>query len=169
MYSSNLNEILHILNGMQHHWVVRLEVPATEEADVGTPWQAELFFVEGKVITCHVSSRVDGRLLFMDQEALRWLARLQHFAWKLEPFTSSQASAPVVSDSQAAPLLQQVPRRILQAEQGVMNAWSRKQRQVFALVDGSRTIEQIATILHQPSGVVEEILNDLQALEVIQR
>src|SRR5438552_2188005 len=123
VYSSNLNEILHILNGMQHNWVVRLEVPATEEADVGMPWQAELFFIEGKVITCHVSSRVDGRLLFMDQEALRWLARLQHFAWRLEPFTSSQASAPVVSDSQA-PLLQQVPRRILQAEQGVMNAWS---------------------------------------------
>ena len=168
VYSSDLNTILRMLKRTQHHWVVHLQWPETEEAGSGAAWQAELFFVEGKVITCHVSSRVDGHLLLMDQQALRWLASLQHFTWRLEPFTPPQAPAPIFSSTQA-PLVQQVPRRIMQAEQGVMNAWSRKQRQIFGLVDGSRTVEQIATILHQPPPVVAEILNDLQAMGVIQK
>lgn len=168
MYGNDLHEILRMLQGTQQPWVVHLEGSATEEDGSKLPWQAELFFVEGRVTTCHVSRRVDGHLLLKDQEALRWLVSLQRFAWSLEPFTPPQASAPGVSDTQTL-LLQQVPQRILQAEPGVMHACSRKQRQVFGLVDGSRTIEQIATILHQPSETVGEILTELQALGVIQR
>lgn len=41
----------------------------------------------------------------------------------------------------------------------MMNTWSRKQRQVFALVDGSRTSEHIATMLQQPPVVVEKVLD----------
>lgn len=69
------------------------------------------------------------------------------------------------------PLASQVPppQRIVQAEQGVINSWPRKHRQVFALVDGKRSVGQIATMLKQPSAVVEEIVNELQSLGVIRK
>jgi len=44
-----------------------------------------------------------------------------------------------------------------------MNDWSRRHRQVFALIDGSRTIEQIATMLQQPPWVVEKFLGCIRA------
>lgn len=68
-----------------------------------------------------------------------------------------------------ATLVQQVPKRTTQVEKRMMNTWSRKKRQVFALVDRSRTSEHIATMLQQSSGVVEKVLADLQAIGAIQR
>ena len=61
------------------------------------------------------------------------------------------------------------PQRIVQAEQGVISSWPRKHRQVFALVDGKRSVGQIAALLKLPPTVVEEIVNDLQLLGVIRR
>jgi MFS family permease len=61
------------------------------------------------------------------------------------------------------------PQRIVQAEQGVNHSWSWKHRQIFALVDGKRSVVHIAAMLKQPPEVVEEIVNDLQLQGVIQR
>lgn len=61
------------------------------------------------------------------------------------------------------------PQRIVQAEQGVIRSWPRKHRQTFALVDGKRSVGQIAAMLKQPPAFVEEIINDLQSLGVIRR
>jgi len=44
---------------------------------------------------------------------------------------------------------------------------SRKQRQVFALVDGTRSAERIAAILRQPVEVVVKVLHDLETMGVI--
>jgi hypothetical protein len=57
----------------------------------------------------------------------------------------------------------------VQAEQGVISSWPRKHRQIFALVDGKRSVGQIAAMLKQPPAVVEVIVDDLQSLGVIQR
>jgi predicted transcriptional regulator len=40
---------------------------------------------------------------------------------------------------------------------------SREHRQVFALVDGQRTIEEIAHLLHRPSDVIVGVLQELRA------
>ena len=61
------------------------------------------------------------------------------------------------------------PQRSLQAEQGVISAWPRKHRHIFALVDGKRSVGQIAAMLKLPPAVVEAIVNDLQSLGVIRR
>jgi len=61
------------------------------------------------------------------------------------------------------------PQRIVQAEQSVISSWPRKHSQVFALVDGKRSVRDIATILKLSPAVVEGVVNDLQSLGAIQK
>src|SRR5205085_9605331 len=80
------------------------------------------------------------------------------------PRHSAQPAGLFPQASQVTP-----PQRSVQAEQGVISSWPRKHRQIFALVDGKRSVGQIATMLKLPPSVVEAIVNDLQSLGVIQR
>jgi hypothetical protein len=161
MYTGDLSEILRTLKETEASGVIY-----TEGMSPGGPWQAELTLFKGQVTSCQVRSSEDGRSLLTDYEALRWLASLGYLIWKRVTSTPKQNSP--LHDSQAT-LLQsyEVPRRLAPAEQVGMHSWSRKQRQVFALVDGRRSTERIAAILCQPLSVVGEILYDLQAKGVI--
>jgi hypothetical protein len=167
MYTSDLAKLLQTLRGTQKNYVVHIELPKAAAIGPGEPWQAQLTLIEGKV-TCKVWSRVDKRVLFTNDEAIRWLATLPHLSWSLEPFVPQRTPVPALRRSQAISL-QLIPRRIAPVDKKMMNTWSRKQRQVFALVNGTRTIEHIATILQQPPHVVEQVLDDLQAIGVVQR
>ncbi len=167
MYTSDFAHLLQTLHGTQQNCVVHMELPETAQIGPGEPWQAQLTLIEGKV-TCQVWSKVDKRVLLTNDEALHWLATLPRLSWSPEPFVPQQAPVSAWQRSQeiSEPV---VPRRITQVNTKLMNTWSRKQRQVFALIDGSRTTEHIATMLQLPPSVVEQVLNDLQAIGVIQR
>jgi hypothetical protein len=164
---------------------------------MGEPWQARLSLVEGHVVACYVHSQVDGRRLLSGDEALRWLAHWgqRELAWTLKVFTPHQTvphpapAGPLPPERNVAPPQRvsqpgdlptpaglilpatQVtpPQRIEQAEQGVISSWPRKHRQIFALVDGKRSVGHIAAILKQSPEVVEGIVNELQSLGVIRR
>lgn len=143
-------------------------VISTEGTGPGVLWQAQLTLSEGQVTTCHVQSSVNGRSLLTDGEAIRWLASLGYLTWERAAFTPQRTSPLVLGDSQTV-LLQSsgVPRRLARAEPVGMHSWSRKQRQVFALVDGNRSTERIAVMLCHPLNVVEDIVHDLQSKGVI--
>ncbi len=167
MYTSNFTKLVQMLQETQKNWVVHIE---TEEIGSGKPWQAQLSFVGGIVATGHVWQKRDGRVLFTNGEAIRWLTSLPQFSWTLSALTLPEVVSPALRDTQAGlSSPSRVPRRALQAEQQVISPWSRRQRQVFALVDGTRSAERIALILRQPPQVVEETLNELQAMDVITR
>ena len=88
--------------------------------------------------------------------------------------TPARYGSPPHHVAQPAGLLQRArqntpPQRIVQAEQSVISTWPRKHRQVFALVDGKRSLGQIADILKLSPAVVEGVVNDLQSLGVIRR
>jgi hypothetical protein len=165
--ASDLTELLQMLQGTQKNWVAHIALPQAVASGSGEPWQAQLTVIEGKV-TCQIWSSVDKRVLLTNDRAIRWLATLPRLSWSLEPINPPRASTRAFQGSQATQV-QQVPQRTTHVEKRVMNTWSRKQRQVFALVDGSRTSEHIATMLQQPPGVVEKVLDDLQAIGVVQR
>jgi hypothetical protein len=163
MYTSDLTRLLGMLRETQANGVIY-----TKWAGSGEPWQAHLTLFEGQVITCHIQSSVDGQRLLTDGEALGWLASLGTLTWEREASPLRQAPLSLPGDSQTDFLQPfEVPRRLVQGEQGGMHAWSRKQRQVFALVDGRRSIERIAVILCQPLNVVKEIVHDLRARGVL--
>jgi hypothetical protein len=163
MYTSDLTSLLGMLKETRANGVI-----SSEGTGPGELWQAQLTLFEGQVTTCHVQTSVHGQSLFTDGAAIRWLASLGNLTWKPVASTPQQASLSVLHDSQAV-LFQasEVPRRLAQVEQGAIHSWSRKQRQVFALVDGRRSAERIAVILRQPLNVVEDILHDLQSRGVI--
>jgi len=58
------------------------------------------------------------------------------------------------------PMLAQVPYRIAPTGQD-MSTWSRKHRRVFALIDGTKSVAQIADMLGLPPAMVEQIVADL--------
>jgi hypothetical protein len=165
--AGNLAELLQMLQGTQKNWVAHIALPEAVASGAGEPWKAKLTVIEGKV-TCQVWSSVDKRVLLTNDGAIRWLATLPRLSWSLEPIVPPMASIRALHGSLAT-LVQQVPQRTTHVEKRVLNTWSRKQRQVFALVEGSRTSEHIATMLQQPPVVVEKVLDDLQAIGAIQR
>ena len=167
MNASDLTALLQMLQGTQKNWVAHIALPEAVAIGSGEPWQAQLTVIEGKV-TCQVWRNVDKRVLLTNDRAIRWLATLPRLSWSLEPINPPRVSTRALQGSQAT-LVHQVPKRITHVEKRMMNTWSRKQRQVFALVDGSRTSEHIATMLQQPIEMVEKVLDDLQAIGVIQR
>lgn len=168
MYISDLTELLYLLHQTEKSWIVHIESPETELEGVRAQWQARLAFIEGVVTTCHIWSGEDTHRLFSDNAGLEWLAAQPHLAWKLELLNSQQKSPAVFQDVRAS-TSQQIPRRTVQVDMNLMSIWPLRQRQVFLLVDGSRTIEQIAMILRQPSDAIEQILNELQWMQVIQK
>src|SRR5436305_12115562 len=161
MNTSTFTELVQMLKETQKNWVVNIE---TEESGSEKLWQAQLSFVDGIVTICHVWYKADRRGLLPDREAARWLTNLPSLRWTLEELTSQQAfngSQAVLSSSS------QVPQQFKQVEQRLILSLSRKQRQIFALVDGTRSAERIAAILRQPVGVVVQVLYDLEAMGVI--
>jgi len=150
--------------------VVHLELANVQRNEKGELWRAHLYLVEGHVAACHVQSQVDGRRLLSDSEAMRWLARWgqREFVWSLEIFTLQQ-TAPHPAPAGLLPPATQMPtpQRSAQVEQSVISTWPRKYRQIFALVDGRRSLGQIAALLKLPPVVVEKIVNDLQSMGII--
>ena len=155
MFASDLTTLLQILNETQANCVISTVGEAS-----GAPWQAQLTLFEGQVTFCQVLNSVNGQILLTNSTAVHWLASLGNLAWE-------QMDAPP-RPSQADPFHPHaVPRRLAASEQGGVHMWSRKQRQVFGLVDGKRSIERIAMLLRQPPGMVEDIVYDLQSSGVI--
>ncbi len=163
MYAADLPALLKILQEIEAN-----EVLATAGMGPGEPWHAQLILVKGHVTHCWVYSRMNGRRLLADGEALRWLASLGDLIWKPQVSTRQ---LPALFPPPAAALAphqgQVIPRRLDKAEPVGMQSWSRKQRQVFALVDGRRSTQRIAAILCQPLEVVAALLNDLRSMGVI--
>jgi len=165
MHTSTFTELVQMLKETQKNCVVNIE---TEETGSEKPWQAQLSFVDGIVTVCHVWYKADGRGLLTDGEAVRWLTNLPSLRWTLKKPAPKQALLQARNGSQAVlSSSPQVPQRFRQVEQRMIPSLSRKQRQVFALVNGTRSAERIAAILHQPAEVVVKVLHDLAAMGVI--
>ncbi len=163
MYTNDLTKMLRMLKERRAN-----DALSTTWTGPGYPWQAQLVLVEGQVTLCQVQSRVDGQSLLTGNEAIRWLASLGELTWEQAAFTPQQPSLPLLRAAQATPpQVAEIPRRLVQGEHTVIHSWSRKQRQVFGLVDGQRSIQRIALILRQPLTLVEDIVHDLQASGVI--
>jgi hypothetical protein len=165
MYTTTFTELVQMLKKTRQNWVVNIE---TEETGSAKSWQAQLSFVDGIVTVCQVSHKADGRSLFTNGGAIRWLTSLPSLTWTLEtlapqPLLPQAVNGPQMFASSPSP----VPRRFRQVEQSVILSLSRKQRQVFALVDGTRSIEKIAVILRQPVEVVTKVLHELEMMGVI--
>lgn len=173
----------------RHSGVVLVEL--REGRPTGEAWQAHLYLTEGQVVTCRIYSKRDGRLLFVNEEAMRWLTKWgqREFAWlaltpkqtrSLHPprqTATPQGLLPPPKRAAPAQRLDEVPpmsnddppQRLILIEQDVMRSLPRNHRRVLALVDGKRSVEKIAAMLRLPLTNVEVILSDLHRAGAIRR
>ena len=158
MYTSSLTTLLQELQAKQATCTI-----FTTGAETGEPWQAQLTFSEGQVISCRVHQSADGQLLLRDGVALQWLASQGSLSWH-QPGTPARLLLPASHTPRADPFLPgAVPHRLAVLGPAERGAWSRKHRQIFGLIDGTRSIERIAMMLRQPLDLVQDLVRDLQA------
>jgi hypothetical protein len=158
MYTSSLNALLRVVQVTQATCTL-----VTGGAETGEPWRAQLTLSEGQVISCQVQQSADGQLLLTAGSALQWLASQGSRSWD-QVGNSPKVLLPASRPPQAEPLLAgAVPHRLAVWGPAERGTWSRKHRQIFGLVDGTRSIERIALMLCQPLDLVQDIVRDLQA------
>ena len=158
MYTDRLTALVQVLQANQATCTI-----FTADAETGEPWQAQLTFSEGQVISCQVQQSAYEQFLLTDDMALQWLASQGSLPWN-----QLGNPAPLLLPDRHAPrpdpfLPGAVPQRLAVVGPAERGAWSRKQRQVFGLIDGTRSIERIAMILRQPLDLVQDLVRNLQA------
>lgn len=111
----------------------------------------------GAVVTCQIVAP-DGRPLLAGEDALQTLRNLGELAWHFsclgETAPQAAASPPLIRDEAGAFTL--VPRRTTSTLP--LAQLPTRIRQVLSLVDGARSLAQIAQILHRSTSDVSQIL-----------
>lgn len=180
MYTKDLTSLLHLLKLSEQSTILRV-MPA-DQAD--EEWYALLSLVEGDVTRCHVLRARDKALLLEGPDALRWLTTLGRLAYEevvsssgptrsLSPAPQRPPPVPPPSGQRGTtrPPFNQAgqanvrgarPTRTARGEQeGVAAIAGREHRQVFLLVDGMHTPEEIADVLRKSPDHVRQLLMDL--------
>jgi len=129
-----------------------------------------LLVQNGNVVSCFIFNK-NGQKLYHDNEAQRLLLTFGTLDWKLVSSISPKAASPVTpSPAQKAKPAESngyfIPRRLMVPD-AQLHAWSTLERSVYFLVDGTRSIEQIATLLSRPITVIEQVIHNFEVAGVI--
>ncbi len=163
-YPLDLATILYLLSQQRQSGQLQAEleeVPGSRE-----PCLARLVLVDGKVVSCLLTTR-RGVELARGERALRILNQLGVIEWIWQTGAEEMtqpASSPELRGLSA------IPRRLVPLSPQILQRCSRVQRRVLSLVDGRRTIGDIATVLAVPSGEIDSlmaVLHELQAMRLI--
>jgi len=183
VYTKDLTFLLRLLHTSKQSGILFVE--ALEQSRLnGMDWQGQFQLENGIVKSCLVRNKADGQVLRRNEEAVYWLTQQGKLAWHMEEqVQSTGALLPALPQSKEAlreqlqddaaedpqpPLawekqLKAIPLRTFSGNNAPVSAFaSREQRQVFALVDGRRTIEEIVHLLHKHPDAVVRILHELQ-------
>ncbi len=139
--------------------------------------RARIDLQEGKIVFCQIEGR-NGRILASKRQALQLVSNLGSREWHLVEAPSpprALSPSPVDRSSPSRRSLQAsslVPQRVPLIDQYALSRLPRRHRQVLSLIDGTRSIERIAALLHSstdgnPIQQVEEIVQELEVLGMI--
>ncbi len=181
MYTKDLSSLLQLLKVSEQSAVLRIEPPEI----TGEAWYARLTLIGGDVMMCQIRRVRDEALLAEGPDALHWLTTLGRLSYEEiqnlprpveTPSSPLQRQLPVsndggqVSGEVLRPFMRAVQENIragkpqrtaLGEREGVVTIMGREHRQVFLLVDGRHTPEEIAGLLHKSPDRIRQILADL--------
>jgi hypothetical protein len=132
---------------------------------------AQLILGQGGISSCVITATTTGAVLFQQQEALSALAHCGDLNWSVVPAPSLHATNVTIPQKDTRPHRgasgqQQRPlpfrRNTLTPE--ILASLSHAQRRVLVLVDGKRSIEEIAHLLSKTPQEVHQLLVPLQSL-----
>lgn len=128
------------------------------------PCHVEITLEAGNIVSSAIVGS-SGSLLTGDR-AYYELTRLGRLRWTFTPQSLSLSQpepAPRALEKHAISR----PRRIVVVEQWEMRPWRRMHKLVYGLVDGKRSVEEIAKLLSATPETIEDILSDLRSIRVI--
>jgi hypothetical protein len=176
--TKDITFLLRLLGSSKQSGVLFVEAPGPDES----PWQGQFQLNNGMVTSCVLLNKADRRPVLRNEEALAWITRQGKISWRLEETASPPEPAlpllPPAGETiredfyrEANPLPPPprnqsgaIPQRTPKGKLVPSNTFaSRDHRQVFALVDGQRSIEEIAQLLHRPSDFIIGVLQELRA------
>ncbi len=165
MYNLDLATLLQLLQEFRRTGSIYAQLPPGALA-LKERCQAKIELIEGKMISCWITTR-NGQYSASGDEALQILHRLGTLDWEFQaqietPQHVSETSPILSTDPSAF-----IPRRLASVEQTTLNRLSRKQRRVFVLVDGERSIAKIVSILFPASPNTKEVIGVLRELEAM--
>ena len=158
-YPLDLATILYILQGQSG----RLQAILEEVPGIREPCQATIMLLEGKVASCFLETR-RGALVGQGEQVLNLLTGLGTVDWLWEAGPGVALQAPTRSSTGT---LSPIPRRREPLRQQALEACSRLQRRVLGLVDGRRTIQEIASLLAVPPTELERLRAVLRELHIM--
>jgi len=177
VYTKDITFLLRLLQTSKQSGMLFVERPGPNEST----WQGQFRLDKGVMMSCLVRNKTDGQVLLSNDEAVRWLISQGRLTWHLEedaPFLPLLLPAPPPHEEakkeqrqveDALPSfvwrkeLGSIPQRTKKGLDAPVNAFaSREHRQVFALVDGQRTVEEIVYLLHKPPDSIVRLLRELQ-------
>lgn len=192
MYYLDFATIIQLLKEFPRSGVLWAELPKGIMNTQETCW-IQLRLLQGEITACQIIASRGGTIV-ADKNVLRKVEGLGPLEWTFGPLKGSPASpmntladdspptylsvpiSPYHSDTSntsnqlSSFLFALVPRRLTTVEQHLLNALTRQQWQILALVDGRRNIAQIAALLFSPSNIesgAEEVLTLLQEMEAL--
>jgi len=181
VYTRDISSLLQLLKVSEQSALLHIEPPE----NTGEAWYARLMLVQGDVTMCQVLRVRDDASLIIGPPALQWLTTLGRLYYEEErqsvqgPASPPPQGQPLVSppvERESAGTLQPFiravqeglyvgnPRRTALGErEGGTAIAGREHRQVFLLVDGFHTLEEIASLLHKSPERVRQVLTELQS------
>ena len=187
-YELDLETLLSLLEGMHQNSILFTNVPSGFLGQK-TSCQVRIDLVAGRVAYCHIEDS-EGRIhvlgnknafsLFYDMGPLEWFVetRLPDTPSSLADTNASLPGTmlpaitrplPAIPSQNTKPLRKIssiVPRQIVNVEPQFLQRLSRNQRRVLVLVDGTRNIEKITSILYSsPQDNMQIVLKTLRELE----
>ncbi len=176
-YALPLDDLLLVLRTSGHTYYVRAALPASLfpfPARRGERVVAEVLVTAGQVRCCQIRdqrgvSRIEGA------QALAWVRSREEVIWVVTQATLPEASLPAMSAASAAPLASRYgspplalpwaarpPPIRRRDDPGMMAHLSPRQRRVWLLVDGRRTVHQLAPLLGMSLEVLDQELTELE-------
>ncbi len=164
VYNLDLETMLFTLSRRQLSGSLVADVPKGRVGKELT--HIELSVDSGKVVYCSLKS---GQTYVTGENALQIIARLDVIPWS---FTSSLRQSAVTL---AQPLLPpgpifqtHIPKRSKTLQSSELAQLPRTHFQVYAYIDGKRTVEELARLLRTTNEQIERILFDLRMWKVVQ-
>ncbi len=174
-YILDLETLLSLLEEVGQSGTLSTELPTGLPGFKEYCW-ARVDLQEGKIVFCQIEGR-HGRILASGRQALQLVSNLGSREWRLveAPSLRPLSLSPVERSprsQRSLPASSLVPQQVRLIDRSSLNRLPRRHRQVLSLIDGTRSIERIAALLHssgdgQAIQQVEEIVQELKALGVI--
>ncbi|HEU5377961.1 MAG TPA: hypothetical protein VFV38_21270 [Ktedonobacteraceae bacterium] len=171
-YLLPLLAVVETMKGLPEMVSLHAEVPSVPGLARGT-YLAHVVVGQGRCSSCTITTPT-GRLLLQQQEAFDALQQVGNLAWRLSAPPSASMSALVQTEAEFqegdAPERGRTPirpRRIGRPEPAHMQALPHAQRHLLWVIDGQKTLEQLARLLAKSPDDIYHLLLRLREQHLI--